>query len=359
MLGPDDVADALGPDRLAAMHEAVAALEPIRALTWHAATTDFVCRPLSEAEVAGWQRRKPARGVGVRYPPEPMEGVEPVFYVMDEASDAGLGDPEAATIYPSVHSMMTSWWLVHAWRVADLIEDASLSLQSWRVTSAAVAARSLIEETGCLLYEADRLSRGWSTAKSTADAEARGMAVFELVRTVLAKAAFGTRMKEPSKNRSAPSVLNYRDILIKKTGDTRYGDWYEWLTETAHPAYGARVAYSGPALGDGAILVRSYAKQPIWLEERGRRVPSEHPVADRVLDAVTACATACAPLLQTSLALVDDFGLTTAAGTLTRRTYFRQFAPQRGRRQCPCGCGAWSDSMHFWGKPAPAIAVAD
>lgn len=359
MLEPEDVSAILGADRLAEMREAVEGLAGFREMTWNAATTDFVCRPLNPAEFSRWGRMAPSRGVAIGYPPEPIEGVDTVFYVMDEASDAGLADPEAATIYPSVHSMMTSWWLVHAWRTIDLLDDASLSLMSWRVTSAAVAGRALIEQVGCLNYEATLLAKGWEAAKFLDDSRSPGVAVFEDVRPVLIKAAVSTRMNEPSPQRTAVNVMTYVSKLVRATGDERYNDWYEWLTETAHPAYGARVANSSPAMSDGSILVRSYARQPMWvMSPTGERLPSEHPIAPKVLETVIACATAASSLLRSSLALVDDFGLTTAAGTLTRRSYFRQLTPQRGRKHCPCGCGPWSDSGHFWGQSAPLVAVA-
>ncbi|MFI7289777.1 hypothetical protein ACIBRY_24475 [Streptomyces anulatus] len=53
------------------------------------------------------------------------------------------------------------------------------------------------------------------------------------------------------------------------------------------------------------------------------------------------------------MALVDDFGLTTAAATLTRRTYWRAFHPTRGSRACPRGRGKWSACGHRWGAVRP------
>jgi hypothetical protein len=58
-------------------------------------------------------------------------------------------------------------------------------------------------------------------------------------------------------------------------------------------------------------------------------------------------------LLEDGLAVVDDFGLTTAAATLTRLRYWRDFHPTRGSRACPCGRGKWSTCGHHWGSQIP------
>ena len=84
---------------------------------------------------------------------------------VDESSQEGMRDPAAAVVYPELHMRLVSWWLVHAWRSVDLLEDTIENLWRWRITSGAVTARAVIEEAGSLAEEARKLAAGWAVAR--------------------------------------------------------------------------------------------------------------------------------------------------------------------------------------------------
>jgi len=104
------------------------------------------------------------------------------------------------------------------------------------------------------------------------------------------------------------------------------------------------------------VLLRFYARRPV-LVYAGTKVGTDFTIAHTAADALIACGTIGADFLDQALFLVDDFGLTTQAATLTRRWYWRDFIPVRGSRACPCGRGKWSGCGHWWGHPAPTLTV--
>jgi hypothetical protein len=80
-------------------------------------------------------------------------------------------------------------------------------------------------------------------------------------------------------------------------------------------------------------------------------------IAHMAADALALSADVGSAVLDDSLSMVDDVGLTTAAATLTRRTYWRNLVPRRGNRPCPCGRGSWRDCKHRWAAAAPTATT--
>lgn len=280
---------------------------------------------------------------------------------IDEPSDLGLVEPEAAVAYPTLHTRLGAWWLFHAWRAVDLTHDSLSSLRKWRLNSSAVATRALIETTGCLLYEARAIANAWSTSKQAGQADplTRSNDVHSALGPLLARAAFGSRARLSEGRIQATNVMTYVQKLSKATTDGRFEEWYDWLSDAAHPAWGARIAMgSDPHVDESrAVMLRFYARSPLSLTDGKSRTRYEYPIFERIADSLIACAAVMEPLLSQTLRLVDDFGLTTGAASYTRRPYWRAFTPVRGNRECPCGCGKWKDSGHRWGDPGPVLTV--
>ncbi len=82
---------------------------------------------------------------------------------------------------------------------------------------------------------------------------------------MLTQAAFGSRTQRFDGRFPATNLLTYVNKLAKATVDTRFEDWYDWLTDAAHPAWGARIAMgSDPHLHDSrALFLRYYARAPL------------------------------------------------------------------------------------------------
>ncbi len=354
----ETVAAALGGERAAALTALAGRVAELRDMSEDAATTDVLLVPLDGRAARRWERmaQPDERWVYLR------SGDGTSVLAVDEASEAGLREPAAAVVYPELHMRMVSWWLVHAWRSADLLEDTLESLTRWRITSGAVTARAVIEEAGSLVDEGNALTQAWRTGKAAAvdDDVKRPVLVREALGPVLLKAALGSRMKGSHDKLQATNVLTLLKKLTRATGEARFPEWYDLLSDAAHPAFGARIALATPPLAhpSEAVTVRTYARAPMALDDGRSRRPLEPTVALAVADAVIAAGTHLLDALEDGLAVVDDFGLTTAAATLTRRTYWRDFQPVRGSRACPCGRGKWSACGHRWGQETPARALS-
>jgi hypothetical protein len=355
---PSHVRDALGDSRIRRLADLQRRIAPLNSLTVDVGTTEVVLAPMDRPRARRWERLAADRGEDWVF--AKSEDASFVLAV-DEPSEQGMADPAAAVMYPEIHTRLVTWWLIHTWRALDLIQDTLENLRTWRITSGAVTARAVIEEAGCLTYEAVQLVDAWQVGKATRAGEtSRPSKVREVLGPILGQAAFGSRITGwPAKAR-ATSVLTYVKRLAKLTADDRYETWYDWLSDAAHPAFGARIALSTPPMvhDSGAVMVRVYARAPLGLyDAEGVTTGLENDIAFHAADALIACGAVINEVLDQALLLVDDFGLTTGAATLTRRQYWRNFAPTRGNRPCPCGRGKWSVCRHWWGAPAPTLRV--
>ncbi|WP_329433214.1 hypothetical protein OG564_10795 [Streptomyces sp. NBC_01280] len=347
------VADALGAQRTAALMELAGRVTALRRMSDDAGTIEVMLIPLTGRAAQKWERlalREAEDWVYVRSD----DGV--TVLAVDQASEAGARDPAAAVIYPELHTRLVSWWLVHAWRSADLLADTLDNLARWRITSGAVTARAVIEEAGSLVDEQHAIAQAWRTGKAAAKGSMKRPAlVREALAPVLLKAGFGSRMNGSHEKLQATNVLTLVKKLTKATGEGKFPKWYDLLSDAAHPAFGARIAFATPPLAhpSNAVTVRSYARSPMSLTDGNSVQVLEATVAFAIADSLIAAGTHMLNLLEDGLAIVDDFGLTTAAATLTRRTYWRDFHPTRGSRACPCGRGKWSTCGHHWGSEIP------
>jgi hypothetical protein len=150
----------------------------------------------------------------------------------------------------------------------------------------------------------------------------------------------------------AINVQTYVNKLARDSGGN-YVEQYAWLSNSAHPAVGSRIAYSGPFRKHvtGAVIRRRFTRRPRSVDDNSKGLG--YLVAQYAADSTVDVITYGLPLIWRSLELVDDFGLTTCAATLTNHKYWRNLKPVERNAQCPCGCGKFKRSRHQWRKPLP------
>lgn len=266
----------------------------------------------------------------------------------------------AAVVYPELHSRLVAWWLTHAWRSIDLLEDGEVALNHWRVSTAAVLARAALEQSACLVSEASKIATAWSTAKATTHhGSKRVFDVRTQLRPHLQRATFGTRTADSSGGLQATNVLTYIQGLARKTSCNDVLRWYDWLSDAAHPAFGARIGYASlPFVHDSkAVTRRHYARSPMLLMTPNESTLLDSTIARYAAEALMLSNDATGAVLLQALAVVDDVGLTTGAAQLTTTRYWRALDKGRGTQPCPCGCGPSHQSRHRWGTGAPQVQV--
>lgn len=360
----DDVRAALGEERLVRLSGLLDQVRDLQSLTDVAYTTEVVSVPRPIAELEEWKRR-PRKDESWVF----VTRTDKTFVALDEVADPGLTQPAQALVYPEVHSRLTAWWLVHAWRTVDLIEEAVRSLATWRIPVAAVTVRAIIEEAGCLNYQARQVLPTWADVKAGATGlapEQQAEQVRQQMNPLLVASGFGTRIKTAHGAPKAVNVQTYVDHLVRDTGETQLQTWYDWLSDAAHPAFGAHIAFATQPMKHetNTVLMRIHAHTPIRHETRDQddilvtSEPTSNDIADYAADAILRCGQLLVEGLEQSLRMVDDFCLTTGSARFTKRLIWRSFMPTRGSRKCPCGRGTWSTCEHWWGGTSTTWQLA-
>ena len=160
---PKWVMEALGTLRSEALAQLAGQVASLQAMTIHESTADVVLVPLKGQAAKRWEMLGLQRREDWVYVAS-ADGT--TILAVDEPSEEGMRDQAAAVIYPELHTRLVSWWLVHAWRGVDLLEDTLENLRRWRITSGAVTGRAVVEEAGSLVDEAVKLAEAWKVSKA-------------------------------------------------------------------------------------------------------------------------------------------------------------------------------------------------
>src|ERR1017187_402942 len=198
------VAEALTDARTVPLAAVAERMSVLQQLVADAETTEVLLIPLSGEAVDRWQRLAAQRDEVWAF----VRGTDGgTVLATDEPSELGQRILADAVIYPEIHTRLVAWWLIHAWRVVDLFEDTLTSLVRWRITVAPVTARALLEEVGCLLYEARQIEQAWTKAKALKESPlGRPERVRNTLAPVLADASFGSRLEAFAEKANIPAV---------------------------------------------------------------------------------------------------------------------------------------------------------
>jgi hypothetical protein len=202
----------------------------------------------------------------------------------------------------------------------------------------------------------------WAGAKTSdvPDELARINQVRSALSPLLTSAAFGTRLSAvQGRGVRATNVLTYVDKLAGLAGDAEIRKWYDWLSDAAHPACGARIAGSSDPFmhNTRAIMLRYHDRSPLHLEGPGGVTRFQYPIATQAADAIASCGSLIVRILDQMLKVVTTSASPLRPRPTPRATYWRNFRPTRGNRRCPCGRGRWAECAHLWGRPAPAVQI--
>lgn len=138
-----------------------------------------------------------------------------------------------------MHARLVGWFLVHAWRVIDLLEETADAVRRWQMTVAPVLGRALLEAVGCLLCESRLVAKAWAVMKVQREPDEPGV-VRSALSDQLYYLQFDTRLPKYKHHEKfqATNVYTYVDKLAKVEGAAQARSWYDELSDAAHPALG-------------------------------------------------------------------------------------------------------------------------
>ncbi|GAA1948908.1 hypothetical protein GCM10009816_07180 [Microbacterium aquimaris] len=277
----------------------------------------------------------------------------------DDFSDLGRMRPAAAVIYPELDSRLWAWWLTHAWSSLELALASQTAIRGWSLASASTLSRSLLESVAAFWYETRQLGASWGRAKNLPGGEDRPVRVRQELNPRLLKAFRGTRLKASPEFLRAPNVLTWVERLAKDTGVPMVTEWYDKLSDAAHPSSYARTLYSSVTMMHDSCgkAETHFAYSPIAtgsLEEDPDSVDAAVNEFPRLIaDAWILCTDVLLELLPLSFKLPADFTLTSRALDLVGSPYLRNMWTDD---PCPCSCGG--AIAHKWAAAFPPLRIS-
>jgi hypothetical protein len=274
-------------------------------------------------------------------------------------------DEDACRTFPwvDVHSRLTAWWLVSAWRSLELSEATLAQIERRHTSAAAACARSLLETVATHWADARDLARLWEKAKVKAPTKHK-VGDWRRMSEQLWEIQYGGRFdgKVPNLKKLFSGLLERKNALshVDKLAKVVDGDLqsdYQWLCNTVHPSIGATLAFSTPLqphkTRTHSVAWFSSSPVEVRLQDAVLREPFIEPAMTSVMEVGLHVAL---QSFEASLALVDDVGLTTGAPSMAIYPYWRNLAPSDRNQACSCGSGKkWKACGHRWGESGPSI----
>ena len=275
-------------------------------------------------------------------------------------------DDEVLHNFPwvDVHSRLTAWWLVSAWRSLELSEVTLEQIQHGRKTAASACARSFLETVATHWADAQELAKLWDVAKAHVPNKRTKIGGWSKMTEQLWQIQYGGKFDEkvPDLKKIFSGALERKNALshvarLAKAVDGDLQSDYQWLCNTVHPSIGATLAFSTP-LQRHKTRTHSVA----WFSASPLEVSTEDTVLrEEVVESAMASAMkvglqVALSTFEASLVLVDDVGLTTSAPSMATFPYWRSLTPSERNAPCPCRSGKRSKSCgHQWASPGPSI----
>ena len=276
----------------------------------------------------------------------------------DDFSDLGRLRPVAAVIYPELDSRLWAWWFTHAWSTLELADEAARALRGWSLASAATLTRSLLETVAAFSYEARQLGDAWRNAKKLPGGPDRPLRVRQEIGPRLLRAFRGSRMKESPDLLRPANVLTWIERLARDTHRTELLEWYDQLSDAAHPSSSARTLYASVMFmhdsGGKAETLFSYGPIGATEEQTEQSVDTRVSEFPRTIsDVWVYCVDVLLHLLPLAFTLPADFSLTSKARDLVGTAYLNNMWSGPG---CLCGCDG--DHAHRWSGDFPPLRLS-
>lgn len=263
--------------------------------------------------------------------------------------------------YVDIHTSLTAWWLLTAWRARQLAEAALHAAREQSFIAASACARPLVETAAAFWQDAIQIEGAWAKVKAAGEpVSAHWASVLQPLVEALEGAFFKRQITpdlwETYKTRRT-NVLTQVEGLGDAGLETLHED-YAWLCNTVHPSLGTIKTFSTPPQVRSEVPTYSLtllAGGPLLAGDPSKELWS---IGDRTIQSAVdrACSTSLHVLqrcMAAMLSTIDDVGLVTRAPELSRWDYWRQLVRPKGLSDlCPCESGlTWEkcqERVHRW-----------
>jgi hypothetical protein len=269
----------------------------------------------------------------------------------------GTSERFGTFLWLSVHSSLTAWWLISAWRTQQLAQAAQDLFSTGELVAAAACTRSLVETAAVIREDSIKASQLWEACKQFAPSISYPLpsSAYKPLHDYVLEMLFGGKFKGDIPDdiavlvRELPerkSVQTPIDRLSKM--DSSIATTYDLLCNTVHPSVGGTYSY--------LALITQPGPGEVQIDFQQRRLDGESANLDDVL--TTAIKTGIlrglhwiTETLDGALRLCDDIALTTRVCHVAREPYWRAVIASDRNSQCVCRSGRKSKSCrHEWGS---------
>lgn len=275
--------------------------------------------------------------------------------------------PERIRLFPfvEVHTALVAWWLTVAWRTRQLAEAGTSLLKESQPIASAACVRAFAETAAQFWVDSGRIAQAWDDIKAQgfpgfdADSYARRTAIMSVLNEVLLGSKFDDKAPDLKETFGLVSRGNVLTGIGKLTGvvGQSFQDDYQWLCNTVHPSMGNFFAFSSPPVGHetGTHSVVGFHGRPVAIKH-GEDTHAVTHLREAIERALTHSAVVLHRVLDASLRVVDDVGLTTGAPQISARPYWRDVRVTDDQLFCPCRSGRRAyRCRHAWGGVGPKI----
>jgi hypothetical protein len=278
-----------------------------------------------------------------------------LFAFRDDAF--GRKPPMGAFMWIPVHSGLSSWWLLTAWRSRQMGEAVLALAQRQLPLPAAACARSLLETAAAARYDVNRWTTMWRECRRYAPTagEVVPSSLYQPLHNYVVEVLVGGRFEgempldvrllaaEPIKRTNIKTCI---DHLAKSEPSA----WklYEVLCNAVHPSVASTITFmqsvEAVALGESH---NRFVREGVGVSGLSGQTVS---TLTATFEAVELAMQVLQQSLDDALRAMDDICLTSRIGDYKAATHWRSIRSAVRNDRCPCRSGRKSkDCPHQWG----------
>jgi len=262
-------------------------------------------------------------------------------------------------LWLGVHTHLAAWWLLAAWRIADLVNGTRLVTDNGLTVPAASCARALLETSASIRLDVEKIADRWKECRVHHPSleEPLPSKEYKDLNDYVMKTLYGGKWEEArptllsllAEPMDRPSIKTSIDRLAKVEPETT--ELYEVLCNVVHPSVMGHLTYLTEVIDDrpGERRTRFQRDASTVPKPDGGR----HPMPDYNARAVRLALRVATAALDAALHTIDDIALTTGAPDYSRTPYWRCIQTTGlGRNDaCPCRSGLKvKNCAHTWGE---------